>query len=50
MQEEGEIKVTPAQPRIGIPVTAELTDSDITDVVSYGPVWQWWKRMPVGNL
>ena len=40
-QEDGKVKVTPAQPRIGIPVTAALTDSDI---VAYGPMWQWYKE------
>ena len=40
MQEDGEVKVMPAQPRIGIEVTADLTDSD---VVAYGPMWQWYK-------
>ena len=45
-QEDGTVKVTPAQPRIGIPVTAALTDSDI---VSYGPMWKWSKGMPVGD-
>ena len=45
-QENGTVEVTPAQPRIGIPVTAELTDSD---VVSYGPMWKWSKGMPVGS-
>ena len=38
VQEDGKVEVTPAQPRIGIPVTAALTDSDI---VAYGPMWQW---------
>ena len=42
-QENGTVKVTPAQPRIGIPVTAVLTDSDN---VPYGPTWKWWKGMP----
>ena len=42
-QENGTVKVTPAQPRIGIPVTAELTDSD---VVSYGPMWHWSRGLP----
>ena len=37
-QEDGKVAVKPAQPRIGIPVTAALTDSDI---VSYGPMWKW---------
>ena len=37
-QEGGKVAVTPAQLRIGIPVTAALTDSDI---VSYGPMWKW---------
>ena len=47
MQEDGKVGVTPAQPRIGIPVTAELTDSD---GVSYGPMWQWQKgRTSTGN-
>ena len=45
-QEDGTVKVMPAQPRIGIPVTAALTDSD---VVSYGPMWKWSKGMPVGD-
>ena len=45
-QEDGKVAVKPAQPRIGIPVTAALTDSD---VVSYGPMWKWSKGMPVGN-
>ena len=45
-QEPGKVVVTPAQPRIGIPVTAELTDSD---VVAYGPMWKWSKGLPVGN-
>ena len=40
LQEDGKVDVTPAQPRIGIPVTTELTDSDI---VAYGPMWQWQK-------
>ena len=38
MQEDGEVKVIPAQPRIAVDLTAELTDSD---VVVYGPMWQW---------
>ena len=37
-QENGEVEVAPSQPRIGVPVTAALTDSD---GVSYGPMWQW---------
>ena len=45
-QEDGKVKVTPAQPRIGIPVTAELTDSDI---VAYGPMWNWQRRMLAEN-
>ena len=45
-QEDGKVKVDPAQPRIGIPVTAALTDSDI---VSYGPMWQWSNGMPTGD-
>ena len=39
-QEDGEVEVSPSQPRIGVPVTAALTDSD---VVAYGPMWQWQK-------
>ena len=39
-QEDGEVEVTPLQARIGIELTAELTDSDI---VAYGPMWQWQK-------
>ena len=38
MQEDGEVEVMPAQPRIGIELAAELSDSDI---VSYGPMWRW---------
>ena len=38
VQEDGEVKVMPTQPRIGVELTAELTDSDI---VAYGPMWQW---------
>ena len=41
IEETGEIEVTPAQPRIGTELTAELTDSD--GVVS-GPTWQWHKQ------
>ena len=43
-QEDGKVAVKPAQPRIGIPVTAALTDSDI---VSYGPMWKWSRGTPV---
>ena len=39
--EDGKIEVTPAQPRIGVELTAELTDSD--GVLS-GPTWQWYKK------
>ena len=46
MQEDGKVEVTPAQPRIGIPVTAELTDSD---VVSYGPMWNWERASDCGS-
>ena len=42
MQEDGKVEVTPAQPRIGIELTAALTDSDI---VSYGPMWQWQRSL-----
>ena len=39
-QEDGEVEVTPLQARIGIELNAALTDSDI---VAYGPMWQWQK-------
>ena len=42
MQEDGEVEVTPAQARIGIELTAELTDSDI---VVYGPMWRWQRSL-----
>ena len=38
MEEDGEVKVTPEQPRVGVEMTAGLTDSD---GVAYGPMWQW---------
>ena len=41
MEEPGDVDVTPAQPRVGVELTAELTDSDV--VVS-GPNWQWQKQ------
>ena len=37
-QEDGKVAVTPLQARIGVELTATLTDSDI---VSYGPTWRW---------
>ena len=42
MQEEGEVEVAPVQARIGIELTAELSDSDI---VSYGPMWGWQRSL-----
>ena len=39
--ELGKLEVMPTQPRVGIELTAELTDSD--GVVS-GPTWQWYKN------
>ena len=42
VQEDGEVEVNPSQPRIGIPVTSALTDSDI---VAYGPMWQWQRSL-----
>ena len=39
-QEDGELEVMPAQPRVGVQLTAELTDKD--GVVS-GPTWEWRK-------
>ena len=39
-QEDAKVKVAPEQGRIGVELTAVLTDSDI---VTYGPMWQWWK-------
>ena len=45
MEELGEIEVMPAQPRVGVELTAELTDSD--GIVS-GPTWQWYKQMVLG--
>ena len=39
IEEDGEIEVMPAQPRVGLELTAELTDED--GVVS-GPAWQWY--------
>ena len=41
-QEDGKVVVAPVQARIGIELTATLTDSDI---VTYGPKWQWQRRM-----
>ena len=41
MEEPGNVDVTPTQPRVGVELTAELTDSDV--VVS-GPNWQWYKQ------
>ena len=41
LQEDGKVKVTPEQARIGVELTAALTDSDI---VAYGPMWQWQRR------
>ena len=41
-QEDGKVEVTPVQARIGVPMRAKLTDSDI---VAYGPRWQWQRRM-----
>ena len=40
--EDGKIEVMPTQPRVGVELTAELTDSD--GVVS-GPTWQWYKQV-----
>ena len=37
----GKLTVMPTQPRVGVELTAELTDSD--GVVS-GPTWQWYKE------
>ena len=37
-QENGKVVVTPVQARIGVELTATLTDSDI---VTYGPMWRW---------
>ena len=44
MQEDGKVEVTPLQARIAIDMTADLTDSDI---VAYGPTWQWQRSGPV---
>ena len=41
IEEDGEIEVMPVQPRVGVELTAELTDKD--GVVS-GPTWQWDKQ------
>ena len=41
-QEDGKVVVAPVQARIGIELTDTLTDSDI---VTYGPKWQWQRRM-----
>ena len=41
VEEDGSIGVTPAQPLVGVELTAELTDSD--GVVT-GPDWQWRKQ------
>ena len=43
MQEDGKVEVTPLQARIGIDMTADLTDSDI---VAHGPTWRWWRSAP----
>ena len=43
MQEDGKVEVTPLQARIGIDMTADLTDSDI---VAYDPTWQWQRSGP----
>ena len=42
-QEDGKVEVTPLQARIGIDMTADLTDSDI---VAHGPTWRWWRSAP----
>ena len=45
-QENGKVEVTPEQGRIGVELTAALTDSD---VVAYGPMWQWQRRNMVAD-
>ena len=42
-QEDGKVAVRPLQARIGVELTATLTDSDI---VAYGPTWQWERSAP----
>ena len=42
MPEDGKLEVMPTQPRVGVELTGELTDSD--GVVS-GPTWQWYKQV-----
>ena len=48
--EDGKIEVMPTQPRVGVELTAELTESD--GVVS-GPTWQWYiqeaETLPTAN-
>ena len=39
MEEDGEVKVTLEQPRVGVEMTAGLTDGR-SDGVAYGPMWQ----------